>query len=279
MKNIISILLLFLSISAFSQSDTLFKMNGERLLVNVTEITGTEIKYTYPNESFSNTITKGTVSEIHFKSGRTQKFASNLNISRTKSCLDWKNVQISKIDSEVQGLQKIDVIGAKAKGATSWSSLGKLQDRTFDKIKIETAMIGGNVAYIIEQNTEEGMTGGKYGSSKAPSVTISGLAYTTKKVYKNDISFGDYKVTRVLVLKTNSYSIDDYKFTPQTISVLEKDIINENGFQKINLDADLLKKVSEYTIIFANDNELVLSGVYSSRNGKNTYYNVLLKKF
>lgn len=266
------------SLPCFSQLDTLYKMNGEKLLITVTEITETSIKFIYPNESFSNTIAKSTVSKIHFKSGRVQEFSSALNVSNIKSCLDWENVQISKIESEVQGLQKIDVIGAKAKGMSTMTSIGKLQDRAFDKIKIEAAMLGGNVVYIMEQNTEEAVYGGQYGSSKLPSVTISGLAYTTKKVFRNEISFGDYKISKMYFLATNAYEIEVYLFIPQDISIREVDIYEENGFQKIKLNISSLPRVVEYTLIYADDKEIVLSGVESTKYGKSTYYNVFLKK-
>jgi hypothetical protein len=278
MRTITLLLLISFSLPCFSQLDTLYKMNGEKLLITVTEITESSIKFTYPNESFSNTIAKSTVSKIHFKSGRVQEFSSALNVSNTKSCLDWENVQISKIESEVQGLQKIDVIGAKAKGLSTLSSIGKLQDRAFDKIKIETAMLGGNVAYIMEQNTEEAIYGGQYGSSKLPSVTISGLAYTTKKVFRNEISFGDYKISKMYVLATNAYNIEDYLFRPQELSIQDDDIFEENGFQKIKLNISSIPKVVEYTLIYADEMEIVLSGVESTKNGKNTYYNIILKK-
>lgn len=278
MRKLTLILFLSISFSAFSQVDTLFKMNGEKLLINVTEITESSIKFTYPNESFSNTIAKGTVSKIHFKSGRVQEFSSSLNVSVTKSCLDWENIQISKIESEVQGLQKIDIIGAKAKGMTTISSISKLQDRAFNKIKIETAMLGGNVAYIMVQNTEESMYGGKYGSSKLPSVTISGIAYTTKKVFKNEISLGEYNISKIYVLKTNSFSIDDFIYNQQTINIQKDKIVEENGFQKINLSISSIPKIVEYTFIYADEKEIVLSGVYSKKSGKTTYYNVVLTK-
>jgi len=278
MRKLILISFLSISFSSFSQVDTLFKMNGEKLLINVTEITESSIKFTYPSESFSNTIAKGTVLKIHFKSGRIQEFSSFLNISVTKSCLDWENVQISKIESEVQGLQKIDVIGAKAKGMTTLSSISKLQDRAFDKIKIETAMLGGNVAYIMEQNTEEAIYGGEYGSTKYPSVTISGLAYTTKKVFKNEISFGDYNILSIYELKTNSFSIDDLVFNQQNINIQESKIYKENGFQKLKLNISSIPKVVEYTFIYSDERNIVLSGVYSKKSGKTTYYNVILAK-
>jgi len=191
-----------------------------------------------------------------------------MNVSVTKSCLDWENVQISNIPSEVQGL----------KGMSSWSSLSKLQDRAYDKIKIETAMLGGNVAYIIEQNTEEAVSGGQYGGSKAPSVTISGLAYTTKKVFKNEISFGDYQISKIYVLKTNAYTLEEVSFKEQDIQIQEGNLIEENRFQKINLNISSLSNIEEFTFIYADKNEIVLSGVHTTRRGKTTYYNVVLTR-
>ena len=200
MKKVALIIFVSLSFvtSSLSQTDTIFRMNGENLLVNVTEVTESTIKYIYPNENFSNSISKGEVSKIHFKSGRTQEFSSSLNIKRVKSCLDWENVQISKIESEVQGLNKIDMIGAKAKGMTTMSSLVKLQDRAFNKIKMSAAMLGGNMAYILDQNIEEGRSG--YYTTTTPGVTISAIAYTTKKVSLNEIEAGVYTIKKTFIL-------------------------------------------------------------------------------
>ncbi len=278
MRKLVLILFLGISFSVYSQVDTLFKMNGEKLLINVTEITESSIKFSYPNESFSNTISKRTVSKIHFKSGRIQEFSSSLNLLETKSCLDWKNVQIVKIESEVQGLQKIDIIGTKAKGMTTISSISKLQNRAFDKIKIKTAMLGGNVAYIMQQNTEDAIYGGKYSSSKLPSVIISGIAYTTKKVFKNEISSGKYNISKIYILRTNSFSINDLFFEEQSMNIEEDKIIEENGFQKIKLNIFSIPKIVKYTFIHADEKEIVLSGVYSKKNGKKNYYNVILTK-
>ena len=278
MKKIILISMLSISISAIAQVDTLIKMNGEKLLVSITEVNESSVKFAYPNESFTNSIGVSSVAKIHFKSGRKQEFSSSLNIKSVRSCLDWENVQISNIEAEVKGLSKIDNIGAKAKGFTTLSSLSKLQDRAYNKIKIQTAMLGGNVAYLINNHIEESMYGGEYGSSKLPSVTISGLAYTTKKVFVNEISFDDYKIEYVFELKANSYDIESLPVKPQTMRIKKNDIFSENNFQKINLNINTISKVKEYTIIYANSSEIVLATTYLTRKGKKTYYNVILRK-
>ena len=277
MKYLLLLLILNLSISGFSQAvDSIFTMDGKVLPVKVTEITDSNVKYKYPGEDFSNTISKSTVQKIKFRSGRIQEFAPSLNVINVKSCLDWENVQISKIESEVIGLMKIDNVGAKARGNTTMSSLAKLQSRTYNKVKIETAMLGGNVCFIIDQNTEEAVSG--FGSSKPPSVTLSALAYTSKKVYPREVNFGDYKVTDIRVLRTNKYNIDQISFKPETFKISKQMLFMENNFPKLKLTSKNIDKINEYTVIFASKDEMVLSGVYSSRKGKKTYYNIFLKK-
>jgi len=271
-------LLIFLTVCTltYSQSDTIFKMNGEILPVNVTKITESTIEFVYPGESFTNSINKSSVVEIHFKSGRKQEFSSSLNISRVKSCLDWKTVQVSNISDEVKGLLKIENIGAKAKGNTVASSLAKLQERTYNKLKIETAMLGGNVAYIIDQHTEEGMSG--WGSSKAPSVTVTGLAYTTKKALLKEVKEGKYKTAKAYVLKVNKYSLDDYDIDTQTFDINKTNIYTENGFLKIKLNIKSIPKIKDYTIMYADSSKIILSGIYLSNKSKKTYYNIFLDK-
>ena len=276
MKKIFFSILFLCSFVVFSQSDVIYKMNGETLEVQVKEINESSIVFSYPGETFSNTIGKSSVSKIIFSSGRVEEFASSLNVASVKSCKDWQKVQISNIDSEVKGLSKIDIINAKAKGVTSYSSIVKLQDRVYNKIKTETAMMGGNVAYLIEQNSEDSRTG--FGSSQAPSVSVSGLAYTSKKVFINEIHEGDYKVSEAFELKANEYEMKSIKVSSQKISIVKSAIATDNGFHKIDVSIKAVSDVKKFTIIYADDKELVLSGIKSTKKGKKTFFNVILTK-
>lgn len=278
MKTLLAVFFVCVSLNALGQSDTIFKTNGEIIPVEVTGVNESTIDFVYPGESFSNSVSKSSVLKIHFKSGRKQEFASTLNVLSIKSCLEWENVQISKIESEVKGLFKIGNVGAKAKGATTMSSLAKLQDRAYNKIKIETAMLGGNVVFLIEQNTEEAVYGGEYSSSKTPGVTLAGLAYTSKKTMANEIKEGSYTQTRGVVLKANSYNIEDISISGQKLSITKESLFQENGFQKINFTSNSIKKVSEFQIIYADEKEIILSAVYSTKQGKKTYYNLFFQK-
>jgi hypothetical protein len=278
MKALLIAVVLLSALQLNSQTDTILKNDGEMILGHVSEVTETAIKFVYPGETFNNALGKNTVKRIHFKSGRKQDFSADLNIALVKGCQEWNKVQISKIESEVIGLMKLDIIGAKAKGATTWTSLAKLQDRAYNKLKIETAMLGGNVAYILEQNTEEAIFGGEEGSSKTPGVTVSGLAYTSKKVYKHEIKAAHYNLASIYMLRANEYEMEQLNVSPQTFEITKEEIKETNGFQKLKLNIHDLKKVTEYTVIYADDKELVLSAVYSNRQGKKTYYNIYLLK-
>lgn len=264
------------SISA--QVDTIYSLNGEILPVNIKEITEKSVKFSYPNEDFLITISNNSILKIRFKSGRIQEFVSHLNLKSVNSCLDWENVQISNIESEVNGLMKIKNIGAKAKGMTGLSSLAKLQDRAFNKLKMQAAMMGGNIIYIIEQNTEDALWGGKYSSSKSPSVTISGICYTSTKVKKSNIIEGTYKITKLVELRANSFNLEDQYISSINLDISKDNIVEKNLFLTLNASIKEVNKITEFTIIHSNKNEIVLSGVYTTKNGKKTYYNVFLKK-
>lgn len=253
-----------------AQTDTIFRMNGDLILANVTEINESSVRYEYPNESFSNDLNKSTIYKIHFKSGRKEEFASTLNVSNVKSCIDWENVQISNIPSEVEGMFKIDDISAKSE--TWGGSVGKMQSRTLKKIKIQTAMLGGNTCFITHQNTE-----GK-GYYKSANVAITAVGYTSKKVYKYEVKKGDYLVNNILVLKTNNYSYGKIYHKDFTLTITEDNLQLENGFPKINVKLPDIGRINEYTVIYTSDIELILSGTYTSGKGKTTYYNVFLEK-
>lgn len=278
MRIYLGFVLLFLASGWKAQLDTIYKHDGEILPITIMEVQERSVKFTYPGESVPHTISNNTIAKIRFRSGRLQEFSASLNVARLKGCQDWEKVQISRLESEIQGLHKIDLIGAKAKGATTLSSLAKLQDRAYNKIKIETAMLGGNVAYILEQNTEEAVFGNDNGSSKTPGVTLSGLAYTSRKVKENEISGGKYNITSIFVLMANEMEMEQRRVNQEAVNLDKEAIKNENGFQRIKLNISQLDELKDYTIIYADEQEVVLSGLYSSRQGKKRYYNVYLRK-
>lgn len=271
-------ILSFLGLAAYAQTDTIYRTNGERLFVDITEIGENSIKYVYPKETLINSIDKAGIAKVHFKSGRKEEYASTFNIAAVKGCKDWQMVQMSKIESEVKGMFKINNVGAKAKGMTTMSSISKLQDRAYNKAKMEAAMLGGNVIYILEQNTEEALNGGYYGGTKMPSVSISGIVYTSKKVIESEIQEGDYELSNIFVLETNAYEIaENANFMQERILIQKNQFVSENGFLRlVHNFISVDRQIDKYTIIYSADGLIILSGVNTTKNGKTTYYNLFL---
>jgi hypothetical protein len=119
-------------------------------------------------------------------------------------------------------------------------------------------------------------SGGEYGSSRPPSVTVSGIAYTISKTALSQVVEGTYNVKRMVKLGPNEYSINDISFKQQSVGISKDEISEVNGFMTIPLLFKEIKKLSAYTIINCTDNEMVLYGKYVSGKGKTFYYNVFL---
>lgn len=254
-----------------AQNDSIFRLNGEILVVTISEIDESHIKYKYPKENHINSISKSQVRKIRFTSGRIESYAPALNISNIKSGEDWESVQISNIPSEVIGMYKIDDVSVKATGG---ASIGKLQSRALNKIKMQTAMIGGNTCYISHQTT---LPAG-YGSN--PGVIITAIAYTSMKAIGQDINFGKYILEDLQVLKTNSYEIEsDEYLKPKECIMAEKNYYVENEFPYMKMKfKDVAHDIEEYRVIYSDDSEIILSGFYTSTKGKQTFYNLFLRR-
>lgn len=278
MKHVIFFLALLLSSTVYGQLDTIFKANGEILPIQIREISESNVKYSYPNESFSISLNKEEISKIHFASGRMQTFSSKFNYEEVHSCLDWKKVQISNIESEIAGLQKISLVGAKAKGMTTLSSTVKLQDRAYKKLKIIAAMQGANVIYVIEQNVEEAIYGGENAPSKTPGVTISGNCYTSHKIHLNEVHSGQYRLLAMYRLQANAYEHEHVITPPETVQIKREHVKTENGSLSLMMNSPAVPKVKNYKIIHADEKHIILSGIHTSKQGKKTYYNLILNR-
>lgn len=137
MKSILSFFALFAGIFAASaQVDTIYTHEGV-IPCNITEITETAAKYQYPGESHSNSLSLNAVSKIVFRSGRVQEFAARTSFRRLSSPMEWEQVSIASVESEVQGLYKIDDVSSKAKGTTEFSNQERVKRRALDKMKMQ----------------------------------------------------------------------------------------------------------------------------------------------
>jgi hypothetical protein len=166
--------ILLLSATSLRAQDTLFTQT-EKLVVQVTEITDESIRYVYPNETLTNSIAKNVVKKIHFASGRVQEFTQFSNLQQVKSWEDWEKVSLTKLEHEVKGLIRLEEVTSKARGTTGVSNVTRVKDRAYKKLKIETAMLGGAIAFITDEDIEGNRN---YGNSTTPAEAfMSGIAY------------------------------------------------------------------------------------------------------
>lgn len=267
--NFLLLLTLGLSSNAFCQMDTIYT-NNEKLAVNVKEITTDAIKYSYPNEDLINTSYKNSVQKIVLKSGRVQTFNESSAFNEVNSINDYEKVTISNVESEVKGLFKVSDVGAKAKGGSTFSSMEKVRNRAYEKIKIQAAMMGANVVYLAHQNTEGNKYGGYFQAGSTTETSLTGVAYSN-----NSIDLEKFKLK--LNNKNSFTAIKEYRLGTSNMTFSElsieydltiKDIIKENS--GIYILADLNKKEYKFRLAYFDENNFYL--YFKNKNNANFQY-------
>jgi hypothetical protein len=181
MKKLISLfsILFFFILKVSAQNTTLDSIfTSEGLIVaNVKSIEPEVVKYNFPNEEVVTSIYKNTVVKIRFKSGRVQNFAETSTIKTLSSVYDYEQVSLTRLESETKGLIKLDEVFARSLTSPFSNNFSKAQEIAQKKIKIEAAMMGGNVVYLFNQDfVQQPTTEYQWGSG--PGVVLSGIVYT-----------------------------------------------------------------------------------------------------
>lgn len=270
-----TLLLIYQFTFSQNQVDTIFTTNGT-LAVNIKEITEDAVKFNYPGEELTNSIYKNTVFKIRHKSGRIEEFNEASSFRIVKGGEDWENVSITRVENEIKGLVKLDEVTSKATGTTVFSNVNQVKDRAYKKLKIETALLGGNIIYIIDQQTL-GVTSSGYSSSNPARTNLTGVAYSNKRPsfeeFKNIINLkSDYEYQERQYLSNNSTDLERETKRLKQKSITITDVHNENGFILVKAkikgeDAD------EYRVTYFDDEKIIL--MY--RDKKNIY-NLILKR-
>lgn len=255
MKNTftLSFLLLF-STFAFAQNqhDRLHLKDGIKEVL-IEEVGSNFIKFKYPNENASYTISKHQVEKITFSTGREEVFESAFkNVSSVK---DYEKVYISYVPQDVEGLKSLGQVFSKATGVTTLSSINNVNNRAVRKIKMEAAMLGANVVMI--GNTFQ--RGNQYGNENIPGnatmTSISGTAYTTNP---------------------QNYAIDEVQnyLKNYQYALFQKDQLNRNAFDKRSTveemyDRNLNVKLFNFDEVYEKDGQLyVKSNNLKSKSGE-----------
>ncbi len=220
------LLVIFSVTLTFAQDalDSIFT-NTEVLAVNIKEVTEETVKFSYPGEEILNTVSTNTISKIIFRTGRVQTFAEENSFRVVKNGLDWEYVTVIQNDRELKGLYQLDQVNAKAKAATGWGSVGKMENRAKRKLLIETAMNGGNVVYLTQQNSS---TRSQRSSSSS---VLGGVAYGSKvpnfESFKSVVDKNDG--LRYVELHSLGVNNDDMKVSTQNGENVKLTNIEKSG--------------------------------------------------
>ena len=223
---VVTILLTSMSFAGKCQEalDSIFTAT-EILAVNVKEVSEESVKYAYPGEDLLNSISATKVIKIVFKSGRTQLFEEERAFRTVRNGLDWEYVTVIQNDRELSGLYQLDQVNSKAKAATGWGSVGKMENRAKRKLLIETAMNGGNVVYLAQQNSSTR-------SQKSTSSSVmGGVAYSnvvpSQQLLQELLNDGDeFRFVEKHSLGVNS---DDMKVSAQNGDLVKVSNMEKSG--------------------------------------------------
>ncbi|MEA5257567.1 hypothetical protein VB264_07220 [Arcicella aquatica] len=231
--------------------DSIFTSEG-LILAEVKEIAPDYIKYSFPSETLVNAIYKNNVQKIRFNSGRVQLFKESLALNEVNYAHDFDKVSLTHLESEVKGLYKLDEVYAKAVGTTTLSNITTVKERAFRKLKIQAALLGGNVIYMLDQNTVGNQFGTEYQAGRATQTTLTGIVYSNNipKVEEVTTALNNKKtfiVNANFFAGRNSTDVEGNPSLPESFTV--EDFYQENGFVYIRGKAkgiknDLFKVVS-----------------------------------
>ena len=153
MKKCIILLLAMVSISCYAQDKLVFH-NGTVAEGRVTEGSDKLIKFVYKGEDVVNTISKSTLAEVRYESGRVQQMSQKVEV---KSASDWEKVRVVYDKEEVLGLKSVGQIEKRSTGTWSFSiTAGHFSEKTLKKIRQEAAKRGGCIVLVLSQQSQSG---------------------------------------------------------------------------------------------------------------------------
>ena len=98
-------------VTAYAQDKVILK-NGEELNVKVVKNDEKTIEFQYPGETLLNVKNKREISCIIYESGRKEEINQGIEVPVITSEKDWEKVVETYMESDVEGLTRVDEIKA-----------------------------------------------------------------------------------------------------------------------------------------------------------------------
>lgn len=173
-KNIIILILSLVSVCLHAQTaapsnvphDTIFKLNGSLIPVDVTTVTPTYISFVFPGKSEEFTIERKEVQKIIYKTGKVEILNQAAFTLLDES--SWEAVWITEDKKEIGDLYVLGEIEARSPSSARSPSAAK--KGAIIKLKKKAANLKGTVILVTKKQTSGGY--GEY-----PGYYIKGIAY------------------------------------------------------------------------------------------------------
>ena len=260
--------------------DTIYFVDGKKEAVQLTGLSDNSVQYNYYGEGIPISTPKDRLDRVVTRSGRSIVFENTSKKKTVHSAEDWDNVEITNVESEVEGLIRIANVSGKSKGMSTFSSLEKMQNRAMTKMRMQAAFLGCDVIYMLNQTNTDSRFGSSFSAGQAPSSTLSGTSYSVSKVNPFNISDGKYELKKVLRLRPNEYELYEIPFTKysQEVEVDKNDFFKGEDYYSFHFDTKIPNSKSIMHLIKVSDNELVFLVIDRSKQSKIKYYNLYFSK-
>jgi hypothetical protein len=149
--------------------DTIFKLNGTTIPVDVTTVTPTYISFIFPGKPEEFTIERKEVHKIVYKTGKIEILNKAAFVMLDDSM--WEAVWMTEDKKEVGDLYMLGEVEARSPSSARSPSAAK--KGAIIKLKKKTANLGGTLVLVTKK-----LTTGGYG--EYPGYYIKGIAYGTE---------------------------------------------------------------------------------------------------
>jgi hypothetical protein len=215
-----------------AKTDSIFTNEG-LILANVKDITIDVIKYSFPDEELNVSVHKNAVKKIVFKSGRTQFFTTDLGLNLIDNAYEYEKVKFTRFSDETKGLIKIDEIFATVTSSSSFSDAAITREKGLRKLKIQAAILGGNLVYVTEDSGQNNSYWSGYHAGNIRETVAIGSVFTNKTLDINEFKafIGDkneFNVYSSIYIGNNNIRIQENIYFPRKLII--EDIYAENKF-------------------------------------------------
>ena len=169
MKKLFMLFAVLVVVLTANAQDKVILKNGEELNVKVVKNDEKVIEFQYPGEALLNVKNKREIKQIVYESGRVEEINQGIKIPVITSEKDWEKVVETYIESDVEGLTRVDQIKATSGwGGSLGSSLGYKD--AIKKLKKKAAKMGAGIILIHGQPNQSA-------SSRGGGVQVIATAY------------------------------------------------------------------------------------------------------